>query len=314
MLVTPVSAERGEWSVTIERLVVNPDKTDLVFALTGPAGAPAVGPGPLEPPPWTHLPVSLHAGDQTLELTNEGRQGGSEMSAGYGSTRRQFRPTLRFPPLAAGTDELEVVLDGPPGNWAIPLTLTPTTVYGLRAQPLELTDVHHGVTLTARAIAWSESMTAIDVHATLDPTPQPRFMRSLGVARHGRREESEFTLTDDTGQEVREFARSWQGGSTRRHSRRVGSKEGSTLRFVRCADAESAAFPRKTLSRRRDSDPGPAVLRSACRHARLTEFPHAQARADPPSTALFRPNCCTDCCTTILLRHRLAPGLPIPRT
>lgn len=33
-LPTPVSAERGEWSVTIERFLRNAEKTELVFSLT----------------------------------------------------------------------------------------------------------------------------------------------------------------------------------------------------------------------------------------------------------------------------------------
>jgi hypothetical protein len=49
-------------------------------------------------------------------------------------------------------------------------------------------------------------MTAVDVYAGLDPTPQPRFMRSLGLRRHRPGDESDFVLADDRGSEVREFA------------------------------------------------------------------------------------------------------------
>jgi hypothetical protein len=207
-LPTPVSAERGEWSVTIERFMRSSEQTELVFSLTGPGGPPLshklfVAP---EPPSWMNLPISLRHAGGTIELTNEGRQGPSGMSARPGTHLRTIHPTVRFPPLPAGTMELEVVFDGAPGNWAVPVSLTSSTQYGLPARGLEVADSHHGVTLTARGVARSDTTTAIDIYASLEPTPEPRFMRSLGVKRHMRGDEPQFTLSDDTGREVREFA------------------------------------------------------------------------------------------------------------
>jgi hypothetical protein len=207
-LPTPVSAERGEWSVTIERFLRSSEKTELVFSLTGPGGPPLNGNVYVapKPPPWMHLPISLRHAGGTIELTNEGRQGPSGMSARPGTHLRTIHPTVRFPPLPPGTMELEVVFDGAPGNWAVPLTLTSSTRYGLAAKSLEVADSHHGVTLTAQGLARSDTTTAIDIYASLEPTPEPRFMRSLGVKRHMRGDEPQFTLSDDTGREVREFA------------------------------------------------------------------------------------------------------------
>jgi hypothetical protein len=207
-LPTPVSAERGEWSVTIERFLRSPEKTELVFSLTGPGGPPLRGVGfeRPEPPPWMHLPIALRHAGGTIELTNEGRQGPSGMSTAPGTHLRTIHPTVRFPPLPSDTMELEVVFDGAPGNWAVPLTLTSSTQYGLPAKSLDVADSHHGVTLTTRGVAQSDTTTAVDIYASLAPTPEPRFMRSLGVRRHMRGDEPQFTLTDDTGGEVREFA------------------------------------------------------------------------------------------------------------
>jgi hypothetical protein len=207
-LPTPVSAERGEWSVTIERFMRSSEKTELVFSLTGPGGSPLDGSHFVapEPPPWMHLPISLRHAGGTIELTNEGRQGPSGMSARPGTHLRTIHPTVRFPPLPPGTMELEVVFDGAPGNWAVPITLTSSTQYGLPAKSVEVADGHHGVTLTARGVARSDTTTAVDIYASLEPTPEPRFMRSLGVKRHTRGDEPQFTLSDDTGREVREFA------------------------------------------------------------------------------------------------------------
>lgn len=207
-LVTPVSAERGEWSVTIEKLLRGPEKTELVFSLTGPGGPPITGVGfeRPEPPPWMHLPISLRHAGGTIELTNEGRQGPSGFSTGPGSPLRTIHPTVRFPALPSGTTELEVVFDGAPGNWAVPVTLSASTQYGLPAKALEVAESHHGVTLTARGVARSDTTTAVDIYASLEATPQPRFMRSLGVRRHRAGDEPQFILTDDTGSEVGEFA------------------------------------------------------------------------------------------------------------
>jgi hypothetical protein len=207
-LPTPVSAERGEWSVTIERFLRSAEKTELVFSLTGPGGPPISGTGFArpEPPPWRNLPISLRHAGGTIELTNEGRQGPSGMSTAPGTHLRTIHPTVRFPPLPAGTMEVEIIFDGAPGNWAVPITLTPSTQYGLPAKALDVSDSHHAVTLTARGVARSDTTTAVDIYASLEPTPEPRFMRSLGVHRYRRGDEPQFTLTDDTGGELREFA------------------------------------------------------------------------------------------------------------
>jgi hypothetical protein len=207
-LVTPVTAERGEWSVTIEKLLRGPEKTELVFSLTGPGGAPVTGVGfeRPEPPPWMHLPISLRHVRGAIAVTNEGRQGPTGFSAGRGSHLRTIHPTVRFPPLPPDTNALEVVFDGAPGNWAVPVTLTASTRYGLPAKALEAADSHHGVTLTAGGVARSDTTTAVDIYASLEATPEPRFMRSLGLRRHNRGDEPQFTLTDGAGGEVREFA------------------------------------------------------------------------------------------------------------
>jgi hypothetical protein len=208
MLATPVSAERGEWSVTIERLMASDEKTELRFSLTGPGGRPLSGRGfeAPEPPPWMHLPVSLRHAGGSVELTNEGRQGPTGFSTGAGTHLRTIHPTLRFPALPAGTTELEVVFDGAPGNWAVPVSLTSSAVYGVTAKPLSVSDSHHGVELTAQAVARGDTSTAVDLYARLAPSPQPRFMRYLGLQRHMRGAEPQFTLTDDRGTVLREFA------------------------------------------------------------------------------------------------------------
>jgi hypothetical protein len=153
-----------------------------------------------------HLPISLRHAGGTIELSNDGRQGPSGMSTGPGTHLRTIHPTVRFPALPAGTMEVEVIFDGAPGNCVVPITLTSSTQYGLPAKAIEVADAHHGVTLTARGVARSDTTTAIDIYASLEPTTEPRFMRSLGVQRYRRGGDPQFTLSDDTGGELREFA------------------------------------------------------------------------------------------------------------
>lgn len=207
MLATPVSDERGEWQVTIERLVAGPRTTELSFALTGPGGEAMTGPGPEPPapPPWMHLPVSLRCAGEVIELQNDGRRGPSGWSTGVGTTLRTIRQTLRFPPVSSG-ETVDVVFDGPLGSWSVPLELTSSATYGIPAMATLVKDEHHGVTLTAAAVARSDTMTAVDVFTTLAPTPQPRFMRCLGLERHMRGQDPQFTLRDDMGNELKEFA------------------------------------------------------------------------------------------------------------
>jgi hypothetical protein len=88
----------------------------------------------------------------------------------------------------------------------VPVTLSASAQYGLPAKALEVADSHHGVTLTSRGVATSDTTTAVDIYASLAATPEPRFMRSFGLRRHRPGDEPEFTLTDDAGDDLREFA------------------------------------------------------------------------------------------------------------
>jgi hypothetical protein len=209
VLTTPISADRGEWSVTIERLMAGPDKTELRYALSGPAEGepPSIKQHP-SPPSWFRDPVTLLDGDGRLvPTTPEGAQGGGhEFSYSFHTRQQSIRRIVTFEPLAPDSTRVEVVLEGKPGPWSIPIELSPSTTYGLPARRLDVSDSHHGAVIAARAVATDESMTAIDVRTALDPTPQPRFMRSLGVKRWDRGDGSQFLLSDDTGLEVGEFA------------------------------------------------------------------------------------------------------------
>jgi hypothetical protein len=208
-LVTPVTAERDEWSVTIDRFVAGPEKSELVYALTGPAPA-MIGTDPPPRPSWISDPVFLRLPDGlVVESTPEGDRGGHTHSVSPGLKQQTIRRTVTFTPIPPGTLDVEVVIGGAPGEWPIALELTPIQEAALSARRLDSSDAHHGVTISARAIAVGESMTAIDVYTALDPTPHPRFMRSFGPKERRPGDESLFVLSDDAGDEVGEFALFW---------------------------------------------------------------------------------------------------------
>lgn len=205
MLVSPVSAERGEWSVTIERLVLGPDHAELGYSLTGPAD------GPLDPmrasqPSWARPPLKLRATGRDYELTKDAWHGGSSGSGGAGTTRRTVRVTPKFEPLPQDTRSVEVIFGGELGDWVVPLLLTVSSEYGIPAKSIEVADDHHGVTIAATGIARGDSMTAVDLRTSFAPAAHPRFMRSIGVDSRGFEHTPQSILTDDRGSEVRDFA------------------------------------------------------------------------------------------------------------
>jgi hypothetical protein len=209
-LVTPVTAERGEWSVSIDRFVAGPERSELVYALTGPAPE-LVGNEPPPRPSWMYDPVILQTPDgRVIESTPEGdRGGGHTHSVSPGLKQQTIRRTVTFGPIGPGTEGVVVVIGGEPGEWPIALELTAIHERALAARRLDSSDAHHGVVLSARAIAVGDSMTAIDVYTALDPTSHPRFMRSLGTKERRPGDEPAFVLSDDAGNEVGEFALFW---------------------------------------------------------------------------------------------------------
>ena len=220
-LVIPVTAERDEWSVTIDRFVAGPEKSELLYALTGP-GPDLTGFTPPLRAPWMSDPVFLRMPDgAVIRSTPEGDQGGGHTHTVSRFRQQTIRRIVTFGPIPPGTLRVEVVIGGAPGEWPIALELTPIEDNGLLARRLDSSDAHHGVTISARAIAVGESMTAIDVHTALDPTPQPRFMRSLGPRERRPGDDPLFLLSDDAGDEVGEFALFWDSVTSGRELHQV---------------------------------------------------------------------------------------------
>jgi hypothetical protein len=205
-LVAPVTAERGDWSVSIDRFVAGPERSELVYALTGRAPG-LVGSDPPPSPSWMHDPVILRTPDgRVIESTPEGDRAGRTHSVSPGLGQQTIRRIVTFGPIAPGTLRLDVVIGGAPGEWPITLGLTGMHDAALPARRVDSRDAHHGVVIVATAVAVGEPMTAIDVHTALDPTSHPRFMRLLGPKERRPGDEPAFVLSDDGGNEVGEFA------------------------------------------------------------------------------------------------------------
>ena len=231
-LVTPVIETRGEWTVTVERLIATPDSTELGFTVNGPmAGSGDPGDAPYA----MNDPVRLGEPDgRVLELL-PGRRGPIAWSGSAHSSARTIRRSLFFDALTAGTTHVDVLLGGATGDWTVPVDLTPATVHGLPAQRIDSEDTHHGVRIAATAVARAGSMTAVEVHTSFAPTPLPRHMRSLGTKTRMRGDDPQFTLTDDAGSQLVEFA-SFQDAVTR------GSDLHEVLVFPPLAASATAAM------------------------------------------------------------------------
>ncbi len=206
MLVTPVTVERGEWTLIIDKFIAGPERSELRYRLSGPG--PEVVADPPSRPAWSQDPIRLREQGAVLASTPEGDRGGGGHGFSFGPPISQWvMRNVTFPPLSLETVQVDVILESPPDRWQVTLDLTPVKVLGITARPLSVSDAHHGVVITVHAVARGESMTALDVLTALDPTPQPRFMRSLG--RHQMRrpgDASQFSLTDDLGNSLGEFA------------------------------------------------------------------------------------------------------------
>jgi hypothetical protein len=108
--------------------------------------------------------------------------------------------------LTAGDDHIDVLINEPLPLTVIGLSLIPIRDAALPARVLDVSDEHHGVVITAHAIATGNDTTAVLLHASLRPHPRQRFMRGLGVMHGGPWATSGISVTDDLGKSIMPFA------------------------------------------------------------------------------------------------------------
>lgn len=114
--------------------------------------------------------------------------------------------TANMDALPSREEQLDILIGEPLPITVIPVTLSPLSDLALPARALDVSDEHHGVVLTAHAVARGADMTAVLLHATLRPHPRQRFMRSLGTIRDMPRETPGVILDDDAGAQLSAFA------------------------------------------------------------------------------------------------------------
>ncbi|MGE5102917.1 MAG: hypothetical protein ACM3SX_23265 [Deltaproteobacteria bacterium] len=114
--------------------------------------------------------------------------------------------TANMAPLTGGDDRIDVLINEPLPVTVIPVGLTPVADVALPARELRVSDEHHGVVISAHAIARGIDTTAVLMHASLQPHPRQRFMRGLGVVHGGPWATPGISMTDDLGKSIVPFA------------------------------------------------------------------------------------------------------------
>lgn len=167
----PVTRSAEGLTVTVERAVSAPGSVDVVLRMTGPADADG-----RRLPSFATDPVTLVEPDgRTVEQipwrAAMGRTGGPP-----GTTVETVRREIALQPLSPGTREATLSVSGV----AIPLAFGPGATLAARSYPLSATAERHGITVSARCIAFAATSTAVDL--AVRSTMAGAYVRSLGMS------------------------------------------------------------------------------------------------------------------------------------
>lgn len=132
---------------------------------------------------------------------DDGRDIGTPMPGwrGIGAAIRRTTDgevTLHFntiiAPLASDVRHVAIAITGAVGEWRVQVPVWPADLDGLLGLPIDARDTKHGITISARTIARSSDMTAVELEAYFDP-PDPeevadqRSLRGVGCSLGGGR-------------------------------------------------------------------------------------------------------------------------------
>jgi len=112
---------------------------------------------------------------------------------------------LKLLRLAADVKSVELSFGGPAGDWTVQIPVVTVMPAGIRATPISATDEHHGVAVTATAVARSSEITAIEIEADIvdepgvDPKSRVRYVQGIGAHSPSRLVDELFVLRDDQG-------------------------------------------------------------------------------------------------------------------
>ena len=112
---------------------------------------------------------------------------------------------LKLVRLGADVKNVELSFGGPAGDWTVQIPVVTVIPAGIRAAPISATDEHHGVAVTATAVARSSEITAIEIEADIadepgvDPKSRVRYVQGIGAQSPSRLVDELFMLRDDHG-------------------------------------------------------------------------------------------------------------------
>ena len=112
---------------------------------------------------------------------------------------------LKLVRLESGVRSVELAFGGPAGEWTVNVPIAVVEPAGIPAKAISVSDEHHGVVVTATAVARSRELTAIEIEgdivdeAGVEPTSRVRYLQGIG-ANHQRGLANELLmLRDDQG-------------------------------------------------------------------------------------------------------------------
>jgi hypothetical protein len=112
---------------------------------------------------------------------------------------------LKLVRLESDVRSVELSFGGPAGDWTVNIPIAILEPPGIPATPISVSDEHHGVAVTATAVARSREVTAIEIEADIvdepgiETTSRVRYLQGIG-ANHQRGLANELLmLRDDQG-------------------------------------------------------------------------------------------------------------------
>ena len=201
MLREPVTERVDDWEITVDRVLVDRGGTRVAVTIYGPFKLV----GDRFKQPDVKYDDFIQARDRNGIVS---ARRGDYFPHGHGFSARgtSLSCTANMAALTAREDRIDVLINEPLPLTIIPVNLTPIADAALPARVLDVSDEHHGVVITAHAIASGNDTTAVLLHASLRPHPRQRFMRGLGVIHGGPWATSGISLTDDAGKSIMPFA------------------------------------------------------------------------------------------------------------
>jgi hypothetical protein len=129
---------------------------------------------------------------------------------------------LKLVRLEPDVRSVELSFGGPAGEWTVSVPIAIVEAAGIPAKPVSVSDEHHGIVVTATAVARSPEVTAIEIEADVvdepgvEPKSRVRYLQGIG-ANHQRGLANELLmLRDDQGHHHLEHAVMSQPGPRQR--------------------------------------------------------------------------------------------------